>query len=140
MLRGGTLCARGVHRGSARAGRPVEAVVCTAVEGLPLEECGYRRHPASDARSRRVRRLRMANEFEGSLWRTETAVVVVVGCVQAVAALLVHRAPGGSHAHRQEGGRTRHHQLTSSHCGEPRDANSTDTGAGGMAIGPLNTS
>ena len=42
--------------------------------------------------------------------RTETAVVVVAGRVQAAAALLVHRAPGccGRYARCQEGG---HAQL-----------------------------
>ena len=44
------------------------------------------------------------------LRRTETAVVVVVGRVQAAAALLMHRAPGcrGRHARCQQGG---HAQL-----------------------------
>ena len=72
-----------VHGGPARAGRPVEAVIRTAVEGLPLEERGYRRvdrlartgrvAPCEGSSSTgeagclvRLLREATANEFEGS--------------------------------------------------------------------------
>ena len=124
MLGGGAVGARCVDGRSASAGRPVEAVVYTAVEGLPLEECDYRCFVYFDSLARTGRvapcerrallpgeRLQRAHAFEGSVRRTETAVVVVVGRVQAVAALLVHRALGtrGSHARRQQGGQAHLH-------------------------------
>jgi hypothetical protein len=62
--------------------------------------------------------------------RTETAVVVVVGRVQAVAALLVHRAPGtrGRHARCEEGPQQAHHCSAAKPDATEPDTDSSDDG------------